>query len=103
MRLKLKFGNDELQYAWFQEISNFHGLIIYKNKKWEFVVYDEDSEKKCDFVCHFSRVRNFDPNWHATTYYNLDKELYDAIVCECGKDKHGWAGHPTWCPKWAKP
>jgi hypothetical protein len=21
------------------------------------------------------------------------------VVCECGKDKHGFASHSTWCPR----
>ena len=102
MRLRLQFHEDELEYAWFQPVRDFHGLVIFKGKKWEFFAHLDDPDKKCDVLCVFAELPTYDPNWHATTYYNLDDELHSRIECECGKEKHGFANHTFWCKKWRK-
>jgi hypothetical protein len=102
MKLDLQFGSDHVEYIWWQPIKEFHGLVIYRGKKWEFAMYGDDPTKKFDVICHFSEVRSYDPNWYATVYYDLDKEFYSKLACECGSDKHGFAGHADWCPKWIK-
>lgn len=28
------------------------------------------------------------------------KKRLNPIKCECGKEKHGFASHSTWCKKW---
>lgn len=28
------------------------------------------------------------------------RERINPIKCECGKEKHGFASHSTWCKKW---
>lgn len=100
MKLKLLFGTDELSYAWFQQISDFPYLVLFKGKKWEFIFHNEDDQNQFDRIFYFAQVKSYDPNWYATVYHDLDKEIYSRLTCECGSDKHGFAGHAQWCPKW---
>lgn len=102
MKLKLQFNKDILEYAWYQPVKDFYGLVVFKGSKWEFFCHMDDPDQQCDALCVFAKLPNYDPNWHATTYYDLDKEIYTKITCECGSDKHGFAGHAQWCPKWVK-
>lgn len=39
---------------------------------------------------------------HEYRAYESDLELLKPRVCECGKDKHGFASHSKWCDKHAE-
>lgn len=106
MRLALKFGNDEQlrHMGWWNPIGNFPTLVKYNGKKWEFVMYDTDKTGVADNILYFSQLASYDPNWHATTFQDIE-HLLDRIwgpTCECGKDKHKFTSHSHWCPKGKK-
>lgn len=107
MRLSLQFGLIEpaRDVNWWQKIEDFPKLVLYKNLKWEFIMYAEDSTHKVEYICHFSEVPTYDPTWHATTYESIDHLLNDGYgpKCECGAIYSGFAwDHMRMCPKWVK-
>lgn len=107
MKLTLQFGFNEpkRQISWWQEVGDFPHLVLYKGKKWEFIMYQEDPAKQVDHIFFFGEIQNYDPNWYATTYVDIDKYINDGAgdKCDCGaiytsfKDKHMF-----FCPKWVK-
>jgi hypothetical protein len=105
MKLKLHFGLGEpaREINWYQsEIRNFPYLVTFKGKKYEFVLYDEDKTNKVDYLCHFSEMRSHDPNFYATTYYDLDYLVFGTgLQCQCGAiyTDFPW-DHMKMCPKW---
>ena len=86
---------------WWRPIDEFPSLVLYKTNKWEFVIYDEDDSKESDYICIFSEVKSYDPNFFATTYTDISYMIEAANKgCECGS-AHG-GGHMFFCPKWSK-
>lgn len=106
MRLALQFGLAEpiREINWWQPVSSFYPLVLYKGKKYEFVTWDEDLTKKVDYICVFAEVRSFDPTWYATTYENIDNLLgLGAGGCECGAIYTSFPQfHMFFCPRWSK-
>ena len=47
------------------------------------------------FCCESCYSKYFIDNFE-----ELDKQLSRQKLCECGKDKHGFACHTDWCPKY---
>lgn len=107
MRLSLKFGMAEptRQCNWWQHITKFPYLVLYKGRKYEFVMYDEDPSGQVDYICRFSEVPSYDPNWHATIYQDID-HLFDegyGEKCACGAAYTSFPQiHMFFCPKWSK-
>ena len=104
MRIRIHFGIHEVprEATWWQPITSFPVLVEYKGRKWEFISYDSDPQCKVDLDCFFSEVPSYDPNWHATTYENID-HLFGigyGSNCECGAEAVGSTRHSTWCKKW---
>ena len=101
MKLGLQFGAFEPQRIvnWSSPIKDFPSLVIYKDKKWEFVIYDLDQTGQTSWICNFSEVQSYDPNYYATTYVNVEY-MFTTAGCQCGS-AHG-GGHMFFCPKWTK-
>jgi hypothetical protein len=107
MKLSLHFGMAEppREANWWQPVTSFPTLILYKGKKWEFVMWKEDPAKKVDYILYFSPVATYDPNWHATTYESVDGYLIMGFgpQCECGSIYTSFPQfHMFFCPKWSK-
>ncbi len=103
MKVKLQFGeNPKRIINWWSSAKDFPPLVLYKNEKWEFVMYDEDDTGESEYVFMFSRVPSYDPNWHATTYVDIGHLISGGPgpVCQCGSEHGG--GHMFFCPKWTK-
>ncbi len=102
MKLKLQFGLNEppLLFDWPSRVDDFPGLVLYKKTKWEFVIYDDDDTGEAKYVFTFSRVQNYDPNWYATTYVDIDSLIASTKECGCGAK--GGEGHFLFCPKWTR-
>ena len=87
MKLRLQFGLAEpaREATWWQPITSFPPLVTYKNKKWEFTMYAPDIANKVEYICYFSEIATYDPNWHATTYESIDNLFItgSGIGCEC--------------------
>lgn len=105
MRIELRFGNTDIRHVtWYNSIGAFPTLVNYAGKKWEFVMYEDGKVDGIDKILHFSRLNSYDPNFHATTYQDIEY-LLDKVYgpnCECGKDKHNFTSHSDWCPKGKK-
>lgn len=106
MKLKMHFGLNEPARIinWWQTIKDFPPLVLYKKKKWEFAIYDTDQSKQVDYICHFSPLQTYDPNWHATTYVDIDYLFNTGYgKCECGAEYTSFPwDHMKFCPKWTK-
>jgi len=106
MKLSLHFGLTEPKRTiyWHGEIGEFPTLILFKGSKWEFVLYQRDDTGVVDYICNFSEVPPYDPNFHATTYKNID-HLFESYgrKCECGAiyTSFPW-DHMRMCPKWER-
>jgi hypothetical protein len=107
MKLVLQFGplEPKREVNWWQAVQDFPSLVIHKNKKWEFVMYQEDPLRNVDYICYFSEINTFDPNYHAVTYKNID-EMFDTSWgsrCECGAIYTSFKDHHMFfCPKWTR-
>lgn len=107
MKLTLQFGLNEPKRIvnWWQHITDFPVLVLFKNEKWEFVMYGADDTKQTEYICHFSPVKGYDPNWHATTYVDISNMLTNTYGtnCECGAIYTSSQNHHMFfCPKWQK-
>lgn len=107
MKLILQFGINEpkRQINWWNQIKEFPHLVLYKGKKWEFVMYDEDPSKQVDYICMFGEIQSYDPNWHATIYADISGYLDSGPggKCECGSIYTSFPqSHMFFCPKWTK-
>lgn len=107
MKLRLQFGLAEppREITWWQGVKDFPNLVLYKKKKWEFVMYAADTANQVDYICNFSEIQNYNPNWHATTYTDID-HLFNVgygSKCECGAfySSFPW-DHLKYCPKYTK-
>ena len=106
MKLRLQFGLSEppREVSWWQKIQDFPSLVDYKGLKWEFIVYGDDPTKQVDYICNFSEVPTYDPNYSATTYVNIDHLLnagYGSCTCGAIYSSFPWA-HMLYCFKWKK-
>lgn len=107
MKIKFKFGIGEPSKTanwWGGHITSFHKLIIYKGKKYEFVMYDSDDTKQVDYICAFSPLHSYDPAWHADTFQDIDS-MFDDVWgnCECGAAYTSFPNHHMFfCKKWSK-
>ena len=45
---------------------------------------------------------NMDQRVAAIRHENMHYRAFYQKECECGKDKHGFMFHSTWCPKWSR-
>lgn len=68
-------------------------------------MYQEDTTKQVDYICYFSEVKIYVPNFSATTYENID-HLFNTGYgpkCDCGAiyTSFPW-DHMKMCPKWTK-
>lgn len=107
MKLKLQFGMNEprREANWHRRIDEFPTLVLYKNSKWEFVMYQRDDTKESEYILFFSMVKSYDPNWHANTYESIDYCLDSGWggKCECGAAYTSFPQlHMFFCPKWTK-
>lgn len=107
MKLGLRFGLAEPQrdVNWWQPIESFPVLILYKKAKWEFVMWGPDPSHRVEHICHFSEVQTYDPNWYATTYFDIEQLLNTGYgsKCECGAAYTSFPQiHMFFCPKWFK-
>ena len=88
---------------WWNEVTEFHQLVIHNNSKWEFVAYQPDPSKQVDWILIFTPVPSYDPNYQATTYVDVDKILHNlgGNGCECGASfsSFGW-DHMRFCKLW---
>ena len=105
MRLALKFGKLEVRHmGWWNPFNTFPTLVKYDGKKWEFTMHDSDDSGRAEKILYFAELHSYDPNWHATTFQDIE-HLLDKVYgpkCECGKDKHNFTSHSDWCPKGKK-
>jgi hypothetical protein len=107
MKLKLQFGLNEpaREVNWWQQVTDFPHLVLYKNKKWQFEMYGPDQTNQVDQICYFSEVASYDPNWYATTYQDISGWLDNGYgaKCECGAIYTSFPqAHMFFCPKWSK-
>lgn len=107
MKLRLHFGLAEppREINWWQHVQDFYPLVLFKGKKWEFTMYKEDQHNPDILMCYFSEIQTYDPNWHSTTYYNIDSLLNTGYgsKCECGAVYTSFPqAHMFYCPKWTK-
>lgn len=107
MKLSLQFGLNEpkRKINWWQTIKEFPYLVLYKDKKWEFVIYEEDPTKQVDYICTFGEIHSYDPNWHSTEYVDISAYLDNGWggKCECGAVYTSFPQmHMIFCPKWVK-
>ena len=107
MKLKLQFGTIEPKrdVTWWQGVTNFPTLVIYKGNKWEFVMYQPDDTGQSDFILFFGEIYSYNPNFYATTYIDIDY-MFNAGYsgnCECGAAYTSFKdGHMFFCKKWTK-
>ena len=107
VKLKLTFGftGPSLNVKWWQGIRDFPNLVTYKGKKWEFVVYNTDDSNQVDYICMFSEVGSFDPNYYSTTYSDIEVMFGTSwgSQCECGAQYSSFPwDHMRFCNKWSK-
>lgn len=107
MRIKLQFGINEplREIGWWKTITEFPNLVLYRGNKWEFVMYREDDTGESDYIFIFGEIRSYDPNWHATTYENIDYMFNSPYSdkCECGAIFTSFPNaHMFMCKKWKK-
>lgn len=107
MKLSLRFGLHEppREVNWWQPIKNFPYLVTFKGVKYEFEMYAEDPTKRVEYICHFSEVKSYDPNYYADTYFDVDALLNTGYgsKCECGAIYTSFPQfHMFFCPKWTK-
>jgi hypothetical protein len=105
VKLSLRFGLAEpgRTVIWWQGIHNFPKLVLYKDKKYEFSIYEEDPSKHTDYIFHFSQVQSYNPVWHVTHYDNIDYLFNDHLGCECGASHTDFPQvHMFYCQKWSK-
>lgn len=109
MKLKLNFGVAELPRTinwWGGHITSFHKLVLYKGKKYEFYMYDEDPSKQVDYICIFKFLDSYNPTSHATTFFNIDSMFDESDwlgKCECGAIFTSFPNHHMlFCKKWSK-
>ena len=105
MRLKLQFGlsHGSREAVWWQPIELFPPLVRYRGTKWEFAMYGQDKGGGFDYICHFSEVMTYDPNWHATTYEDVERYLVLELLpdCHCGAKHTSFPKfHMFMCPLW---
>ena len=74
MKLKLQFGLAEPARLvnWWQTITDFPTLVLYKNKKWEFVMYGPDQTRQVEHICYFSEIATTNPLWHNMGYQDIE-------------------------------
>jgi hypothetical protein len=88
---------------WWQSIKDFPVLVLFKSKKWEFAMYSPDSTNRVAYICYFSEVKSFDPNFYATTYVDITDTILGIgwDKCECGAiySSFPW-DHMRFCKKW---
>lgn len=106
MNVRFNFGSfPPVEANWWGSMEYFPKLVIYKDKKWEFVMYGNDLSGNYDQVCTFSEVHSFDPNWHAVPYTNIDYLFVNQNDngCECGSVHTSFPNHHMFfCKKWSK-
>ena len=107
MKLKLQFGYNEPKrdVNWYGQITSFPSLVLYKGKKWEFVVYQDDPTKEADHIFIFGELHGYDPQYNSPDFQNID-HMFDSGYsgkCECGAaySNFKW-DHMRFCPKWSK-
>jgi len=102
MVLTLNFGTKEpkVQITWYEDIMKFHKLIMYKKKKWEWVMYNSISPNEYDIT--FAEIPTYDPNYHVYMPAFEDLFIVQKQDCECGA-KHSrnfQFDHMRFCKKW---
>lgn len=107
MKLSLRFGHAEPNRTvnWWQPVQNFPYLVLHKNRKWEFAIYDEDPSKQVDYICHFKEIHPHNSLWSNTDYKNIDHLFDDGFggPCQCGSAYTSFPQiHMFFCPKWSK-
>lgn len=105
MKLTLKFGlyNPPRMANWWDDITKFPSLVLYKGKKWEFVIYDHDPSGETAWICIFSEIAMHDTNWYSMDYVDIDHLLHNVSGCDCGAQYTSFSwDHMRFCPKWSK-
>lgn len=85
MRIRVRFGQDNQEETdWHKNLDDFPKLLIYKNKKYDWVFYDKDETSKVDIILLFTEVPNYDPNFYVdcSSWENLFSGSQPG--CECG-------------------
>jgi hypothetical protein len=98
----IKFGTDGDQFIleWDKQLLDFPQYVKYKNKKWEWLMYDEDETSYTDYILTYTEMNHHDPAW-GTEMIDFENLLYDKATCECGA-KHTsfeW-DHMKMCKLW---
>lgn len=106
MKLKLQFGQFEpkRELNWWQGVRDFPNLVLYKSKKWEFFMYDQDPSMQCDYICYFSEINPQNPIWN-NRFQDIDPlfETGWGGKCECGAAYTSFPNaHMFFCRKWTK-
>jgi len=108
MKLKLYLGIAESPRVvtwWKSDVTSFPNLVIYKNKKYQFIMYEEDDTKQVDYICRFSEMQSYDPGWSSYAFEDIGHMIDDffGTKCECGS-VHTFASqfHMFFCPLWKK-
>lgn len=104
MKLAVHFGLGVVSYTvnWNKKIEEFPHFIEYNKTRWSWVMYDADATRTVDFTLMYSEIPTYDPSFYATmTRWETILGMDPNLKCQCGKDKHGFAKHATWCDKWS--
>lgn len=69
-------------------------IVLYKNKLYEWTMYD-GSSGSYDYTLYYTKISE-----GKAYLYKPEEVIGDELICECGKDKHGFTTHAYWCKKY---
>jgi hypothetical protein len=107
MKLSLKFGQNEplRQVLWWNTVDKFFPLVKFKDRKWEFVMWDVDRSGDTDYELFFREVSQHDSMWQRLDYqdigYLIGPESDSKCTCGAIYSSFPW-DHMRFCNKWTK-
>lgn len=103
MKIQASFGIDGIkrEVNWWGNIQDFPKLFSFKEKKWEWVMYDKDPTQRVDYILIFSELPPSDPLFYQDME-DFDKRFLIINKCECGALYTSFPDfHMTFCPLWS--
>lgn len=103
-RLKIEFGiSYSKETNWWGGIETFPSPLSYRDVKYEYAFYKEDSSKQYDYILTFGEIRPWDPAYTLDCLSWESRFGSEADACQCGSSFTSFpAGHMFYCPLWRK-